>query len=873
MPSRSTNASAQVSGAPPRVDRDQFALAQLAARNDRFEEARERLTALLAAAPAAAPLAAAPAAAPAAAKRAATSAAASARATAAPDARDAVLLLAEALYQAGRYDESLAVCADARRRGWLEADDPAAAVLAGWVLLRRGRARAARELAARRLRDLTRHAFGTVDPALHARLLHLRGMCDHRLGHPRPARRALRDAAALFRLRGDWAGVAEALNALGVVEKTSVGLPAAAARFAEALRLNRAHGLAGRRAQNLLNLAIVRLKMGETDAALPPLREARALAEQRGAAQTAVRARLVLARARLQADDPASAAAEARAASDEAAAGGFRREEGLALETLGDAAAAAGRHDEAGERYAGALAVARELAPGGDLEAETLRRLGELALARGDPRAAAAELRRAVRAAATCGERFEAGVAARALAMAHLELGQWSHAYRACRSALSVLREMGAALESARCLLLAARIRGAWWRAVRRHGGAQQEAAPRGHLEAAWSYAIEAFHAFDGLGRETERAACVAVMDDLRAAGGVLGGTVWGTIVGKIGATAGATTGGQTSGPSSAGAADEGRETPFVARAAASRRLLELAAMAAASDEPLLVCGETGTGKELVARLVHGRGRRAQRPFVPVNCAAIPETLFEREFFGHAKGAYTGADRDKPGLCEAADGGTLFLDEIGDLPPPMQAKLLRLLQEGTFRRLGEPRERRVDLRVIAATNADLPALIAQRRFRQDLYYRLQTLELSLPPLRERMEDIDPLIALFAGRDATLAELFEPEVLDALRAYPWPGNVRELEAMVRRLALLAKHAGRATLAMLPPPIARHATGARATGARAGLSLARHLERAERERIVEALSWHEGNRTEAARALGISRNALYKKMGRLGIQISA
>jgi transcriptional regulator with PAS, ATPase and Fis domain len=274
------------------------------------------------------------------------------------------------------------------------------------------------------------------------------------------------------------------------------------------------------------------------------------------------------------------------------------------------------------------------------------------------------------------------------------------------------------------------------------------------------------------------------------------------------------------------------------------------------------------------------------------------------------------------------------------MPTPVQAKLLRLLQEGTFRRLGDPVERRVDLRIVAATNADLPALIAARRFRQDLFYRLQTLELPLPPLRERGEDLDALIWLFAARalgrargavpetarDGTsggsaravperasrgamrgapagtsggptggahggtpgaapgetpptapgngsdgLTQLFDSEVLEALRRYPWPGNVRELEAMTRRLALMAAHAGRATIEMLPPAIARWR--GRPSGVRRELSLARHLERAERELIAETLTLVDGNRTAAARTLGISRNALYKKMARLGIRIPA
>jgi transcriptional regulator with PAS, ATPase and Fis domain len=288
--------------------------------------------------------------------------------------------------------------------------------------------------------------------------------------------------------------------------------------------------------------------------------------------------------------------------------------------------------------------------------------------------------------------------------------------------------------------------------------------------------------------------------------------------------------------------------------------------------EPVLVTGETGTGKELIAKMIHERSGRAKKPFVAVNCAAIPETLFEREFFGHDKGAYTGADYAKPGLCDEADGGTLFLDEIGDMPSYLQVKLLRLLQEGTYRRLGDPEERHVDLRIVAATNAPLPDLIEAGRFRQDLYYRLQTLELPIPPLRERPEDLEDLMNLFVqkalGDEVPAKKIFARQIMTTFRKYPWPGNVRELEAMTRRMALLARHNGQATLDMLPEQLARWREGHGKD--RGSLSLSAYVETAERGRIGQALVLKSGNRSEAARALGISRNQLYRKMDKLGIR---
>ncbi len=302
------------------------------------------------------------------------------------------------------------------------------------------------------------------------------------------------------------------------------------------------------------------------------------------------------------------------------------------------------------------------------------------------------------------------------------------------------------------------------------------------------------------------------------------------------------------------------------------KKLMTMVEISASTIEPVLVTGETGTGKELIAHMVHEMGARAGAPFVPVNCAAIPESLFEREFFGHAKGAYTGAEDAKPGLCEEADGGTLFLDEIGDMPSYLQVKLLRLLQEGTYRRLGDPQERRVDLRIIAATNAPLPELIAGGKFRQDLYYRLQTLEMRIPPLRERPEDLVDLMSLFIsralGESIAPGKLFDRTVMAVFRRYPWPGNVRELEAMTRRMALLARYNGKATADLLPDQLSPWLD--KRPESRGCLSLTAHIAAAERERIGHALVLNSGNRSEAARALGISRNQLYRKMEKLGIR---
>jgi transcriptional regulator with GAF, ATPase, and Fis domain len=217
-------------------------------------------------------------------------------------------------------------------------------------------------------------------------------------------------------------------------------------------------------------------------------------------------------------------------------------------------------------------------------------------------------------------------------------------------------------------------------------------------------------------------------------------------------------------------------------------------ALVAPTDASVLVSGESGTGKELVARRIHARSRRASQPFIAVNCAAVPRDLFESEFFGHAKGAFTGAVRDRIGRFEAADGGTLFLDEIGEIPLELQAKLLRVLQERTLERVGETKTRRVDVRVLAATNRDLRAEVAAGRFREDLFFRLSVFPIVVPPLRERPADVAALVDHFVG--AACARLGRPRpavpsrVLRALERHAWPGNVRELASVVERGVILA-----------------------------------------------------------------------------------
>ena len=305
------------------------------------------------------------------------------------------------------------------------------------------------------------------------------------------------------------------------------------------------------------------------------------------------------------------------------------------------------------------------------------------------------------------------------------------------------------------------------------------------------------------------------------------------------------------------------------------RLLRKQIAKLARSQAPVYISGESGSGKELVARLIHELGPRAERPFVPVNCGAIPSELMESEFFGHKKGSFTGAVEDKPGLFKAADGGTLFLDEVADLPLPMQVKLLRAIQEKAVRAVGGQQEVAVDVRILSATHKDLAGEVAAGRFRQDLYYRLNVIELGVPPLRERREDL----ALLAER--TLQRLaadcgLEParlsaEALEKLKSYRFPGNVRELENMLERAYTLCEDdvIQASDLRLGDAPAAPGGSEAAAAGLAQIDDLEDYLENIERQAILQALEETRWNRTAAAQRLGLSFRSMRYRLKKLGI----
>jgi transcriptional regulator with GAF, ATPase, and Fis domain len=287
------------------------------------------------------------------------------------------------------------------------------------------------------------------------------------------------------------------------------------------------------------------------------------------------------------------------------------------------------------------------------------------------------------------------------------------------------------------------------------------------------------------------------------------------------------------------------------------------------SDLPALLCGETGTGKELFARALHEQGPRAKAPLVAVNCAAVPEALFEAELFGHARGAFTGADRARPGLLARAEGGTLFLDEIGELSLARQAALLRVLETHRYRAVGSDEEKVLDVRVVCATNRDLEADVERGSFRRDLLFRINVVQIEVPPLRERRADIPALVRAFLERSGVSLSI-APDAMAALEAHSWPGNVRELEHQIQRLSLLG--VTRVERAHLPRAL-RRAEPLGATGNLEPTARTRGEPRDERLEVERALAECGGNISHAASALGLTRHGLKKRMLRLGLRSRA
>ena len=307
----------------------------------------------------------------------------------------------------------------------------------------------------------------------------------------------------------------------------------------------------------------------------------------------------------------------------------------------------------------------------------------------------------------------------------------------------------------------------------------------------------------------------------------------------------------------------------IIGESPAMQQVFETLQQVAPTRTTVLITGETGTGKELIAKALHNLSPRKNGPFIAVHAAALPSTLLESELFGHEKGAFTGAIERRIGRFELADGGTLFLDEVGELEPLMQVKLLRVLEERAFERVGGAKTLQVDVRLVAATNRNLKKLVNEGKFRDDLFYRLSVVAVDLPPLRERREDIPLLVKTFldefSRENGKQVREVTPEALNVLLAYDWPGNVRELRNAIEQMVVLAR-AERLTVRDVPPQVRGGADLTKISVVRTGMT----VEEAERQLIVQALKETDGNRTQAARKIGISRRTLHRKLKQYGLE---
>ncbi len=521
----------------------------------------------------------------------------------------------------------------------------------------------------------------------------------------------------------------------------------------------------------------------------------------------------------------------------------YPREEALSLEFLGDVYRDEGQPAEARRFYARARAIGEKLAPEGDIVMEIHRRVGECHYLEGRRDAALPELDEALRMARAQGDRFEEAVTLRVMAETLAAGGDRVAARLRIEQAIAILREIDAKHEAANAMLASAQL-------DLEEGDEAQGADERELLDRAWSWATAALDLYlhVDVAWWTEQARL---------------------LVDRIARRRAARDRADAGGRSTYAPGDV-----IIHTSRAMKDLLQLTDMFATSPEPVLVTGETGTGKELIARRIHQRSSRADGPLVTVNVAAIASTVFEREFFGHVRGAFSGADRDQPGFAARAHGGTLFLDEIGDLPLDMQPKLLRLLQEGTYQAIGDPTERKTDVRLVAATNAELVRLVNEGRFRADLWYRLRILELDLPPVRERPDDVRPLLrhflSLVSGRPVDPAEVFDPESLALAETWSWPGNVREVAMIARRAHVELLTRGEVRIELQDGSRRATLTGRPLRSMAAAAAAAPPpVTSSERARIVAALERCDGNRRDAARMLGLGRSTLYRRMTKLGI----
>jgi len=751
-----------------------------------------------------------------------------------PSVRDGAILVAWNLHQLRQYEE----CREWLRRsfteGLLPETDPEAVLIELWIMWSEGRYQ---EIIEEANPHIERYS-GRLHPLL-AEFLFIRGNTLLKLGQLKASLEDCGAAYAFFRVLKKRKEQAEVCNVLGVIAFQQSKYEDSLIWLHESLEINEELKLTRRIGDNYLNIGLANYKKGDYEGAQQYLAMAVQAHHEVESPNLLCRAKIALGNVYRLVCDFTTARSNLMAAYTIATQRHLAREECLALEFLGDVLRDEGKPREARRYYARGLAIAQRIAPEGDLVMELLRRDGECLELMDRPSEALPLLERARRMAAHQGDRFEEGVILRCMAAAAAKLKDWKKAHSSIETALAFLEGIHARHELAMAHLWAARFLEA------RTKTGRKKSLPNSLLEEALQHAISAQQLFRGLGVPTW----------LEAADQVFSSLAW-LHLQQVGA--------QDKARGIISSAEAKINGDVVAVSSQMRGAIQRADTYAGFDEPVLVTGATGTGKELIARRIHQHSARSGKPFVAVNCPAIPATLFEREFFGHRQGAYTGAENDRPGFVAQADGGTLFLDEVGELPLELQPKLLRLLQEATYTRLGDPEEFSADIRLVAATNSNLDQLVTEKRFRQDLNFRLKVLEINLAPLSERRDDILPLLQHYlsriSGQPATVWHYFGNDSIQALRRYSWPGNVREVIMVAQRAHISLQSEGRTFVQLGAGPEAIILTGPSHNG---------DTDDITRRRVIQKLEETGGNKAEAARHLGVSRQTLYRWLKRYGI----
>lgn len=760
-------------------------------------------------------------------------------------------------YRLGAYQECLELIHQYKTSNYFSDSAVLPELLRGWCYLVLSKHGQAEEVARHNLQSGKYNS----KPEIAASFLFLLGKVRFLLNKYGDARQHYSDSLALFRYAGNVNHSCVVLCALGLVEKNAGRLSKSIEYYNKAYELVDQSIYQDRVADIRLNKSIALLKQGNSTAALSTIQEnfsTTNLPSLLVAKSAIVKSRILLSNHQV-----AEATTAIRNAMTMLASESYVREEAVCLETCGDIELYSADRSRAELYYNRAIQLSKAIDNSSDLVGGVLMRKAILCNRYHDYSNGLEFAKQSLALFSSMGLLYDLGVVCRVISESYLGLSNYPVAYKYIMKSISTMRSHESMRELAFSHFTAASVCIEWHNYYDNSVANDRVLAElviesynmvafdnRTLYETAWNHALEAHSLYSMYGCSDDVARINVLFEAIKALRKV-------DDVRPLFATM-------------TGEPYDGNT--LVVYSKPMKSLLSIIEIAANTDEPVLITGETGTGKEFVAKLIHEHGNRRSSPFVPVNCAAIPEQLFEREFFGNVKGAYTGAESSVQGLSDQANGGTLFLDEIGEMPPVLQVKLLRLLQDGSFHRLGDPTLRKTNIRVIAATNADIGAMVVDNKFRADCYYRLRTLEIYVPPLRERTEDIEPLAALFIckvlGDNYTYGELFDDHIRELYLKYPWPGNVRELESITRRLALYAKSNKRLTADMLPKYMQLYSKTKLLSGGL--LHLAAYMENAERERIIQSLIASGGSRTSAAINLGISRKSLYAKMKKMKIE---